>query len=186
MRANVTHNSRRRIRLRIPGAKRDNELLKRIATRTREVGGVDSTEFNPSTGSILIRYAEAAVSDLEAIRAALSGSELALELIEPWVEEEAEQWLEEKSETAERLESLLREADAAVKWATANKVDLRLLLPLAALALGVANFSRKNAPTPLWITLMIFAFTSFAVLDQKANRMTDPRPQERASQSYLH
>jgi hypothetical protein len=69
----------------------------------------------------------------------------------------------EPSAAAKAITSFFKSLDREIRQATDNELDLKLLLPLAAGALGLVAFERKAA-TPLWLTLLIFAFHSFLTL----------------------
>jgi hypothetical protein len=78
------------------------------------------------------------------------------------IQVEAE-FLSAHSNLARSMVEGVRSVDRAVKLATGNTVDLKVLLPL-----GLAVYSFLEAgvevATPLWVTLGIFSFNSFVVL----------------------
>jgi hypothetical protein len=185
MRAKIVHNSARRLRLRIPALRNDGEFLKRIAEKGRNISGVKNVSFNPATGSVLIEFAEDAFAGLAEVVEALSSPELGLE-IEPLSGLAEAVSSGSSSELFESFSGLFRGADAMVRTASANKFDMKILLPLGATAAGLASF-RKRMPTPLWITMLIFAFTSFAVLDQRTRSDTQPQRQDDPGRPmYMH
>jgi hypothetical protein len=51
-----------------------------------------------------------------------------------------------------------------IKLATGGALDLRLIVPLGAAGLTALNARRAAGPTPLWMTLLTFAFNSFVAL----------------------
>ncbi|HYB91676.1 MAG TPA: hypothetical protein VEC38_11595 [Candidatus Binataceae bacterium] len=57
------------------------------------------------------------------------------------------------------------ELDDAIRAATGNVLDLKVLIPLLAGILGIVLLP-KTRSTPLWLTLMIFAFSSFLMLHE--------------------
>ena len=184
MRANITHHSRRRIRLRIPDGRRNEGLLRRVAEIAGEMEGVESTESNSTTGSVLIRYAARSIANVQELAEALGAPELGLEVSVPTLALDAEELGE--AATSQTLNTLLNYDDSTVRRSTGNKLDFRLLIPLGAACIGVANLSKRNAPTPLWVTMMIFAFTSLAALDRNALGLDESRPRELTSPAYLH
>lgn len=192
MHARIAHHSRRRIRLRIPEAKHRPEALNRIAGHIAKDSNVESTEVNPNTGSILVHYAEEAAAALRTLAEVLSSSEPEVELAEDLVEAGVSAWAGGgRSATAQNLADLLGAADGAVKQVTGNKFDLRLLLPAAAAVLGLAHLNKREVSTPLWVTLMIFAFTSFTNLDPGEHASTDHQWKKHetthsGAKQYLH
>ncbi|HEY6394702.1 MAG TPA: hypothetical protein VIX12_04735, partial [Candidatus Binataceae bacterium] len=69
----------------------------------------------------------------------------------------------EVSALARRIIDLASKLDDAIKDATGNELDLRVILPLGIISLGAMS-ARTRTVTPLWLTLMIFAFNSFHAL----------------------
>jgi len=51
-----------------------------------------------------------------------------------------------------------------LKLATGGTIDLRLLVPLGTAGLTALNARRASGLTPLWLTLLTFAFNSFVAL----------------------
>src|SRR5581483_6550986 len=78
------------------------------------------------------------------------------------VEREAE-FLAAHSETARGIVDLVKNLNNAVKRATDNNLDLKVLLPLG---LAIYSFVEVGAEmsTPMWVTLGIFSFNSFIAL----------------------
>jgi Heavy metal associated domain 2 len=178
MHATIAHHSARRIRLRIPEAKNNPEFLRRIASQARQINGVHTTEFNPTTGSVLINFTERALADLAPFIEFLGEPEFGLDLIKPFIIDS----IAERSELSESLGMLLRDTNTAVKAATSNNIDLNVLLPVSAAVCGLVYFSQNSVPTPLWVTLMIFAFNSFIAL----NRPVEERPEHAHQENPPH
>ncbi|MGH8011674.1 MAG: HMA2 domain-containing protein [Candidatus Binataceae bacterium] len=166
MRVYVRHHSPGRIRLRIPQAKRKPEALNRIAKIASALDGVRSADINSITGSVLIRCATGALKSLGVLATAFVDSGLPLKLVDLLAEAEGAPELEQYSLLARGLGSALLNADAVVRSATQNQIDLEILLPSIAGVAGLASLRNSAATTPLWLTLMIFAFTSFVALNQ--------------------
>jgi hypothetical protein len=188
MHAYVCHHSRGRLRLRVPGARHDSGLLKRMAHAIRGVSGVRSAEFNPSTGSLLILYAEELLQNIGLLTEALAAAQLPLDIADLMELSERAGAVDEYSKAANAIGSLLRELELAVKTSTNNQFDLKVLLPIGtAVAAGLYVMSNSAAPTPVWLTLAMFTFTSFVALNQfEAERVTAPARQSSAENGYLH
>ncbi len=184
MHAYVKHRSPGRLRLRIPEARRRPETLRRIAEHARRMPGVTSTQFNPITGSVLISSAEDAIIGAANLAEALSGPDMLIKVIDLIAEALAPIPPGTRSEVSEALTGLLQEADVFVRTATRNKLDLRLLLPLAAGAGALGYLGKTGSSTPLWVTLAIFAVTSFTALQNLPSQLDDAQTQ--SSPAYLH
>jgi hypothetical protein len=65
-----------------------------------------------------------------------------------------------RSIAARRVDSFFKQVDHDIRMATDNEVDLKFILPLGMAILGVVTL-RYSSATPLWLTLLIFAFNSF-------------------------
>lgn len=96
-----------------------------------------------------------------------STQEFHLEIGEPgevWakIEEEAN-FLAAHSELARSVVDETKRLDRAVKRATDNTVDLKVLVPLG-LAVVSFLYVGTDISTPLWITLGVFSFNSFVSL----------------------
>ena len=61
---------------------------------------------------------------------------------------------------ARRVDSFFRHLDSEIRDATENEVDLKFILPFGVAVLGLVAL-RYSSTTPLWLTLLIFAFNSF-------------------------
>ena len=183
----ISHHSQGRVRLRIPEAKHDLESLESMARAVRHIAGVSSAEFNPATGSLLILYAQDALTDLAPITNVLAQNGTPLELIAASTSLPDASFGEESSVAANLIASLARALDLAVKSATNNQLDLRVMLPIGAAAgCGLYALSNAAAPTPLWLTLAIFAVTSFVALNQIEPGGLAEAASQSPGQRYLH
>ena len=157
-------------------------MLRRISDHARRMPGVTSAQFNPATGSVLITSAEHVTIDAAKLAEALSGPDMPMKVIDLIAEAIAPPG--KRSEASEALTNLLQEADVFVRTATHNKLDLRLLLPLGAAAGALGYLGKTESSTPLWITLAIFAVTSFTALQNLPSQLGDA--QTHSSPAYLH
>lgn len=159
--AYVSHHSAGRVRLRIPSARHDAESLRRMAHATREVPGVRAAEYNPATGSLLIKYASDMVRDLGTFTDAISKAGIPLELVGALTGAEEIVEMRETSQLASGVNSLFASLDQAIKYATDNQVDLKVLLPIGAAAVGLSLLRNPSISTPMWLTLALFSFSSY-------------------------
>jgi hypothetical protein len=167
--AYVAHQIPGRVRLRIPAAKGRPDLLREIVAAAGSVSGIKSVEGNPVTGSLVIHHAPAAYKSFEGLVSVLADStpHLSIHPSHPATNARSQRAGRGKrtqpSAAAQAITSFFRSLDREIREATDNEIDLKVLLPLAAGILGFFAFRRKAA-TPLWLTLMIFAFHSFLTL----------------------
>jgi hypothetical protein len=171
--AYVAHVIPGRLRLKIPAAKGRPELLQHIASVVGSASNIKSVECNPVTGSVVICYAPAAYKNLEALGSILGESTVPISMRASHPAAAAlprrvrRQQRKEPSAAAQAITSFFNGLDQDIREATDNEVDLKVLLPLGAGALGLVALGGKAA-TPLWVTLLIFAFHSFLTLHSVA------------------
>ena len=82
--AYIHHHLPGRLRLRIPAAKGEAGELQEISSAIARTPGINQVEYNPVTGSILIRYSREHYKNLTALESGLGGSAapIALKLLE--------------------------------------------------------------------------------------------------------
>lgn len=169
--AHVIHHIPGRVRVKLPQAKGNLDLLREIQDSIAPLPGVKNVTINSTTGSLLVHYdpnvhenfhehlsAHAAQTELFALKP----PELTeADEIADKIEDEAE-FLSEHSEAARAIVNLVKGLNEGVKVASNNMVDLKVLLPLG---LAVYAFGKgSHIVTPLWVTLAIFSFNSFVRL----------------------
>ena len=187
MHAYVSHHSAGRVRLRIPAAKHDSDSLKRMARAARGIPGVRTAEYNASTGSLLIKYAQDAVRGISTLIDAMSQAGVPLELVSMAAGPGEIAELEEYSEAASGIGALFSGIDKSIKYATDNQLDLKILLPIGAALAGFSTLRRSNASTPLWLTLILFAFSSYTALHNKPGARESSGGADRGVENrYLH
>lgn len=172
-RAHTVHHVRGRIRLKVPHAKGNPQLVRDVQQAIAAMEGVTRVEAKPTTGSVVVHYDPALHDDFhERLSAHCESGGGGVMLEPPDVSEvdelarkiEAEAvFLSEHSDTARVIVNQFKRLDQGIKHATDNAVDLKVLLPL-----GLAAYSffevGLEASTPLWVTLGIFSFNSFVQL----------------------
>lgn len=160
--AHIAHHIPGRMRLVIQEARRDVGFLLDAAERIRQLAAVLEVDPNPATGSLVVLY-EGDGSELAAAVAEV-GIREGLYMLAPQIERLARAVSMELgvSQAARTVLALARAADRELSRATGGWLDLRALLPLG--AAGASFVGRRRGPTPRWLTLAIFAFTSFEAL----------------------
>ena len=175
----VVHATRGRVRLKIPAAKRNPELLNQIRTAFVGLPGIDAIEVKPATGSLVIYYdpdhhqdipslflslnkaADPAVAPITAAAVHRPPTNH-LEEVTRSIEEEAE-FLAEHSHIARSVVDLAKEFDRSLKRATNNNIDLKIMVPIVLAGFTFLEIGAAAA-TPMWVTLMIFSLNHFVEL----------------------
>jgi Heavy metal associated domain 2 len=170
--AHVMHHIPGRMRVKVPHAKGNYQLLQQIQQSISPLPGITRVEISPATGSVLVHYDPDQHADFNNHLAAhAERAELfvlqppgltEVDAITAKIEAEAE-LLAQHSETARSIVNFMKQLNERTKLATDNTVDLNVLLPLG---LAIYTFLEvgSEAMTPLWVTLGIFSFNSFIVL----------------------
>lgn len=164
--ARIAHHIPGRLRIVIPAARRNLGLLVRAAGEIEKLTGVQSVDVNPAAGSLVVRYAREQNDLTLAVRALGEGLQLFELALEELGGPSATRHRIDKrgSELGRELLTAAKVLNRELKIATGGVVDLRLLVPLGTAGLTALNAQRANGPTPLWLTLLTFAFNSFVAL----------------------
>jgi hypothetical protein len=169
----VAHHVPGRLRLKVPGAPGAVQSLAEIEAGILELPGVSGVEVRPATGSIVIEYdvddAPDFVDTAAAFARALGISWIDLTPATTSSEgpfDSAAQLVPTPSELARVIIESFRSLNRELMQASDNAVDLRVLLPLAVTVLG-ARPGLAMQSTPMWMTSLMFAFSSFVSLHQE-------------------
>lgn len=159
MKLQVAHQIPGRIRMKVPSAKDNPELLEQIKQTFSAIPGVEQVTVNPSTGSVVLHYDTERHDEFHGrLQQHTGGHEKPptneIDALANRIEQEAE-FLAEHSHTAKAIVDFFKETDKQIKLATHNVVDLKIVL-----AAGIAGFTifevGASAATPVWVTLAIF------------------------------
>ena len=161
LKVNIAHQVPGRVRMKVPSAKGNAELLQQIAQTFCVIPGIERVTVNPATGSVVIHYD---VDQHHAFHGGLQDHVHAdgcrppateIDNVARKIEEEAE-YLAQHSESARAVVDLFKKFDREIRQATDNYVDLKI-----ALAVGIIGFTVLEvgtaAATPVWVTLTLFA-----------------------------
>jgi Heavy metal associated domain 2 len=158
----VAHQVPGRIRMKVPAAKGNPELLQQIAETFAAIPGIENITVNPATGSVVMKYDvdrhdefhgrfQDHVPEGCGYRApATDIDQFALR-----IEQEAE-FLASHSESARAVVDFFKRADCEIRSATDNYVDLKILLALGIIGFTVLEVGTAAA-TPVWVTLTLFS-----------------------------
>ena len=163
----IEHQVRGRIRMKIPAAKGNAELLEQIKQTFGVIPGIEQITVNPTTGSVVLHYDEDRHDEFHGdlqqhLPAHHHPPSNEIDEIARKFEEEAE-FLAEHSQLARGVVDFFKDLDRRVKSATGNTIDLKILL---AGGLAVYTFFEigADAATPMWVTLALFSLNHFAEL----------------------
>lgn len=164
--ARIAHHIPGRLRIVIATARRDMRVLTTVAGEIEKLASVRAVDINPMAASLVVRYEEGGEDLPLAVRAlglGLQLFELSLDVrnspaaIRRRIDRRG-------SELGRELLTAAKLLNREMKLATGGTVDLRLLVPLGTAALTALNARQASGPTPLWLTLVTFAFNSFVAL----------------------
>ncbi|MHC2433547.1 HMA2 domain-containing protein [Bradyrhizobium sp. USDA 4451] len=160
MKLQIAHQVPGRIRMKVPSAKENPELLEQIKQTFSVIPGIEEVIVNPATGSIVLHYDTERHDEFHGRLEHHTGGHYKpptneIDALANKIEQEAE-YLAEHSHTARVIVDFFKDFDNGIKVATGNVVDLKILL-----ATGIAGFTifevGASAATPVWVTLAIFA-----------------------------
>ncbi len=161
--AYVHHHIPGRLRLRIPGAKGEEGALREISSAIARAPGIGQVEYNSITGSILVQYSPEQYRNLRSLESSLSASAGPIVVNNSYSthgEPHRRRHKSGRSLAARKVDSFFKQIDHEIRGATGNEVDLKFILPFGVGVLGLLAL-RHSSTTPLWLTLLIFAFNSF-------------------------
>ena len=162
--AYVHHHLPGRLRLRIPAAKGEEEELRELSSAIARTAGIGQVDYNPITGSILIQYSLERYKNLQSLESSLSASAVPIAVNNSHRAHRPSQYQHNprgRSIAARRVDSFFKQLDHEIRMATDNEIDLKFILPFGVGILGLFLLLRHSSTTPLWLTLLIFAFSSF-------------------------
>jgi hypothetical protein len=175
----VAHATRGRVRLKIPAAKRNPDLLNQIKIAFECIPGIDAIEVRQNSGSILIFYDPDHHPDIASLFVSLSQTTDAPVDMAPHaaahrppptkvdeltgsIEAEAE-YLAEHSAVARSVVEMVKQLDRQLKRSTGNNVDLKIMIPIILAGFTFLEIGAAAA-TPMWVTLAIFSMNHFVEL----------------------
>src|SRR5437763_7174615 len=156
--ADLAHHIAGRLRLRIPAAKGNPDLLRSIKESLERMPGVHRVKTNVKLGSVVLQYDPAAFTDfVRTITEHAAQHDLftvAAEDTTPCV-----------SETDQSLKRLLSEVNRTVHHATGGVINLKELFPLALGLYGLV-FVNRSAAAAQWINWIQVAFDTYIDLHE--------------------
>ncbi|MGY3485394.1 hypothetical protein ACVW1C_003277 [Bradyrhizobium sp. USDA 4011] len=177
MKLQIAHQVPGRIRMKVPAAKENPELLEQIKQTFSVIPGIEEVIVNPATGSIVLHYDTDRHDEFHGRLQHHTGGHYKppaneIEALATKIEQEAE-YLAEHSHTARVVVDFFKEFDNGIKVATGNVVDLKIVL-----AAGIAGFTifevGATAATPVWVTLAVFALNHMIQANIAAAERAEP------------
>jgi hypothetical protein len=170
--ARIVHKIPGRIRMRIPHAKSNPEILQAYKEIFSRIPGITKVKAKPESGSIIIRYDPKREAEFEkqlpiasarynlSIAALKPGDEI--DALASKIKAEAE-FLAERSELAKNTVDFFSNLDSQLRAVTGNTIDLKIVL-----AGGLAAYTfwelGPDAATPMWATLALFSLNHLTEL----------------------
>jgi hypothetical protein len=165
----IAHQVPGRVRMKIPAAKGNPELLKQISDTFGVIPGIEEVTVNPTTGSVILHYDadrhdefHGSFSHHYHAHAAEHPPATQLDDLTRRIEDEAE-YLARHSHTARAVVDFVKKCDREIKLATSNNIDLKIVFALAIIGITVLEVG-ATAATPVWVTLAIFTVNHFIEL----------------------
>jgi hypothetical protein len=163
----IAHQTRGRVRMKIPAGKGNPELLEQIKETFGVIPGIEDITVNPTTGSVVVLYDADRHDDFHdhfgqhygAAAAGYKPPSTEIDELAQRIEDEAE-FLAQNSDTARAIVDFVKTLDRNVKRATHNTIDLKILFAMAIIGFTVFEVG-ATAATPVWVTLAIFMVNHF-------------------------
>lgn len=169
----LEHQVRGRLRLKLSSAKRNPQLLAQIKQTFDALPGVKQVIVNPTTGSVVLQYDEFRheqfLSEIERhLPAARRAPRDEFDELADQIDKEGER-LDDPSYAARGLVDALKAFDWEVKGATANLVDLKIVLAAMVAGVGLLQLGAVAA-SPAWVALMFLGLNRAAELNPSVAR----------------
>ena len=166
LRLNIAHQVPGRIRLKIPSAKGNQELLRQIGETFGAIPGIEQVTVNATTGSVVLHYDADRHDEFHGHSRAMHDIRrppaTEIDKIAQGIEDEAE-YLARHSKSARAVVDCFKHLDTEIKRVTDNNIDLKILLALGIIGITVFEVG-ATAATPVWVTLSLFALNHFIEL----------------------
>lgn len=174
MKLAVAHQVPGRIRLKIPSAKGNEDLLTQIKETFTAIPGIEGIDVNPMTGSVVLRYD---TDQHHEFHGAMENHyndhghhppSNEIDQLAAKIQSEAE-FLAEHSHTARVVVDFFKQVDRQIKVVSHNTIDLKIVLAIAIVGVTVFEIG-ANAATPVWVTLVIFGLNHFIEMHQAGHQ----------------
>jgi cation transport ATPase len=166
----IAHQVPGRIRMKIPSAKGNPELLEEIQKTFSVIPGIEEVRVNPETGSVVLKYDTDRHDDFHTDFAHRYEHHAGhhphhrppsneIDALASKIEEEAN-FLAEHSQAAKAVVDFCRHWDREIKNASGNMFDLKMVLCVGLVGFMIFEVGAAAA-TPVWVTLTLFGMNHF-------------------------
>jgi hypothetical protein len=176
----IAHQVPGRIRMKMPQAKGNPELLEQMKQTFAVIPGIEQVAVNPATGSIVLHYDADRHDEFHSHLERHTGCRgrpaptNEIDDLANKIEQEAE-FLAENSQAARMVVDFFKEVDRQIKAGSSNTIDLKIVL-----AVGIAGFTifevGATAATPVWVTLAVFGLNHLILVNSREAQNLDPAP----------
>lgn len=169
----VAHQVPGRVRMKIPAAKGNVELLQQAAQTFAAIPGIERVTINPATGSLVMHYDVDRHDEFHGhfqnhyMASAQHPPPTELDELAQRIEQEAE-FLARHSDSARALVDFFKKFDHELRIATGNTVDLKIALALGLIGITLAEVG-ASAATPVWVTLTLFSLNHIIAMHTQEN-----------------
>jgi hypothetical protein len=165
---------RMRVKIRNGTSAQLDDFRKRVSA----LPGVQNVETNPTTGSVLIVYSQNKRQDF-----VQRLSERFADLVS--LAPESRKKIGDYSMIATHLLKQIKQADDELRVLSDGQADLKLLFPIAIVGLALTTLP-TNLQTPLWLSFLMFGFSSFesmhtGALEQPAGKSGEQEESDASS-----
>jgi Heavy metal associated domain 2 len=175
----IAHQVPGRIRLKVPSAKGNPELLAEIEKSFGAIPGIEEVMINPVSGSVVLRYDVEEHDDFHSrftrhfnehhadhTSAYHRPPSTEIDALANTIEEEAD-FLAERSHTVKAVVDFCRHCDRQIKVGSGNTFDLKMALCVGIVGVMIFEIGAAAA-TPVWVTLSLFGLNHFVEMQSEA------------------
>ena len=178
----VAHQTHGRVRMKIPSAKGNPELLREIGDTFGVIPGIERVTVNEVTGSVILHYdtdhhapfhdglSQRFLAEDQPYRPPLTE----IDDLTQKIEREAE-FLASHSASAKAIVDFFKHLDREIKIASGNVIDFKLLLAAGIIGVTVLEVGAASA-TPIWLTLTVFSLNHIIQMHERGQEMPAPAP----------
>jgi hypothetical protein len=172
LKLSIAHQVPGRVRMKIPSAKGNPELLQQISETFAVIPGIEHVTANPLTGSVVLHYDVDRHYEFHGRLRPGAPPPTQIDEFANRLQQEAE-YLARNSDSAKAVVDFCKKLDREIKVATGNVVDLKIVFAVG--IIGVMFFEiGATAATPVWVTFAIFAVNHFVEMQAPSAPATAP------------
>jgi Heavy metal associated domain 2 len=159
LKLSIAHQVPGRVRMKIPSAKGNPELLQQISETFAVIPGIEHVTANPLTGSVVLHYDVDRHHEFHGRLQPGAAPPTQIDDFANKLQQEAE-YLARTSDSAKAVVDFCKKLDREIKVATGNAVDLKIVFAVGIVGVMFLEIG-ATAATPVWVTFAIFAVNHF-------------------------